>query len=192
MYEKLATCVLPVDDLLKELYEQESLDRELRYIRKPLGNYPVHRLVTLDLVNNVKIGTVVRQYISKLLENKEKYGYIYFLSGQKMIIPLDVRFRGIEVFSDPSEKEEIVAAIDKLASEFACRNILMFEITLMECFYFYIRLINPHLTWLATESLLNNMRSHVHLIMSPDRKYTFRVIEEPNDLKDDKIVVCKR
>lgn len=79
MYEKLATCVLPVDDLLKELYEKESLHREMDYINKKLGNYPVKRLVTLDLVKNAKIDNVARKYIATLLQEKEKYGYVYFL-----------------------------------------------------------------------------------------------------------------
>lgn len=192
MYEKLATCILPVDDLLKELVEKEALQREMRTMAKKAGNYPVSHLVTLDLVNHPKIRNAVRKYISTLLEEKEKYGYVYFLLDQRMMVPLDVRFRGIEVFSEYEHRDEIASAIDALASEFVCRNSLLFEITLMECFYCYIRLVNPHLTWMATESLLNNIRNHIHLIMSPDRKHAFRTVEDPNELKDEKIVVCKR
>lgn len=192
MFEKLSTCVLPVDDLMKELFAEESLHTEMPFINKRSGNYPVNRFVTLDLVTNPKIGNAARKYISKLLQEKEKYGYIYFLSSQRMMVPLDVRFRGVEVFCESAHRDEIASAIDKLASEFACRNTLMFEITLMECYYFFIRLVNQHLTWLAVESILNNVRAHAHLIMSPNRKYAFRVVEETSELKDDKIVVCKR
>lgn len=192
MYEKLATCVLPVDDLLRDMYEKESLGREIDSMRKRPGNYPAARLITREMMRNSKIGSAARRYISKLLQDKEKYGYVYFLSGKKMAVPLDFRFQGTEVFIDLAFRDDIVAAMDKLASEFSCRSTLMFEITMMECYYFYIRLLNPHLTWLATESILNNVKSHAHLIMSPDRKYAFRV-EDPNaELKDDKILVCNR
>lgn len=191
MYEKLATCILPVDDLLKEMYETESLSREMNFVKKFAGNYPVDQLVTLDLVSHTKIKNVARKYISKLLQNKEKYGYLYFLSSQRMLIPLNIRFKGIEVFVDSADYQEIVKEIDKLASEFACRNTLMYEITLLECYYFYIRLVNPHLTWLATESILNNVSSHHHLIISPDRKYSYRV-EESNDLNDENRTMCTK
>lgn len=190
MYEKLATCVLPVDDLLKDLYEKESLGREVDSMRKRSGSYPAARLITRELVRNAKIRGAARRYLSKLLQDKEKYGYVYFLSGRKMAVPLDFRFRGIEVFVDLPFRDDIVAELDKLASEFSCRNTLMYEITMMECYYFYVRLLNPHLTWLATESILNNVKSHAHLIMSPERKHSFRV-EDPNEeLKDEKIMVC--
>lgn len=190
MYEKLATCILPVDDLLKEMYENESLNREMSFVKKYTGNYPVENLVTLELVTHSKIKNVARKYISKLLQNKEKYGYLYFLSGQRMLIPLNIHFKGIEVFVDSTDYPEIVSEMDKLASQFACRNTLMFEITLLECYYFYIRLVNPHLTWLATESILNNVRSHHHLIMSPDRNYSYRIVES-NDLEEEG-TTCKR
>lgn len=191
MYEKLATCILPVDDLLKEMYETESLSREMSFVKKFAGNYPVDQLVTLDLVSHSKIKNVARKYISKLLQNKEKYGYLYFLSGQRMLIPLNIRFKGIEIFVDSADYQEIVKEMDKLASEFACKNTLMYEITLLECYYFYIRLVNPHLTWLATESILNNVPSHHHLIISPDRKYSYRV-EESNDLNEEHRAMCTK
>lgn len=194
MHEKLATCVLPVDDLLKEMVEQESLDREVGSLSSRSGTYPVNRLVTLELVTHSKIGKVVRKYISTLLAEREKYGYIYFLNNQRknMMIPLNIHFQGLDVFSEYKYRVEIASVLDKLASEFACRKTLLYEITLMECFYFYIRLVNPHLTWLATESLLNNVRSHIHLIMSPDRPFPFRTVQESEDRKDAKLAICPR
>lgn len=189
MYEKLATCFLPVDDLSKELYENESLSREMIYVKERSGSGPIEKLITLDLVTNLKIQNVARKYISKLLHHKEKYGYLYFLSGQRMLIPLDIRFKGSEILVDSMDYQEIVTEIEKLASEFACRNTLMYEITLLECYYFYIRLVNLHLTWLAVESILNNVRSHHHLIISPDRVYRFQM-KVSNDMRDEKTFVC--
>ena len=180
MYEKLATCFLPIDDLLKELIQKESLERELQFIKDRPSNYPVNHLVTLDLVTQPKIRNVAQKYISKLLENKEKYGYIYYLSGKKMLIPLDIHFQGAEVFVNVADKNEIQAAIERIASEFACKNTLMYEITLMECYYFYIKLANSHLTWLAVESMLTNVKSHAHLIMSPYRKHGYRIESSEN------------
>lgn len=180
MYEKLSTCVLPVDYLLQELYEKESLHYEMKRISMRSGNHPIKNLVTLDLVKNQKIGKVVRDYISTLLDKREKYGYLYYLMDIKksMMNPLNIRFRGMEVFSNPMERDEIFSKMNELASEFACRTTLMFEITLLECFYFYVRLANRHLTWIALESILNNVKSHIYLIMEPKRKHGFETDEK--------------
>lgn len=190
MYEKLARCYLPVDDLLKELYETESLEREMQFVTQRSGIHPIERLVTLDLVTNRKIVNVVRKYISKLLSNKEKYGYIYYLNSQRMQVPLDVRFQGIEVFVDWIDKDEIVNVMDKLASEISCKTTLMYEITMMEIFYFFIRLVNPHLTWIAVESMINSVRGHAHLIMSTERKYKYR-IEDEDEWREKKNLCAK-
>lgn len=178
MHEKLAHCYLPVDDLLKEMVETESLEREMQFITPRFGTHPVDRLVTLDLVTNKKIVNVARKYISKLLGNREKYGYIYYLYNQRMLHPLNVRFQGVEVFVDWIDKEEIVAAMEKLASEISCKMTMMHDITMMELYYFFIRLVNPHLTWIAVESMINSVRGHAHLIMSPERKYSYRMTDD--------------
>ena len=187
MYKKLSICLLPVDDLLKEFYEKESLERTIQFMNDRPGNYPIDYLITLNLVTHSKIKHVARRYISKLLEDKEKYGYIYYLSGQKMLIPLDIHFQGMEILVDFTDKNDIHSEIEKMASEFACKNTLMYEITLMEFYYFFIRLINPYLTWLAIESMLTNVKGHAHLIMSPYRKHSYRLDEST----EKKPVPCK-
>lgn len=180
MYEKLARCYLPVDDLLKELYKTESLEREMQFITERYGTHPVDHLVTLDLVTNKKIANVAQKYISKLLGNQEKYGYIYYLNRQRMQQRLHVRFQGVEVFVDRFDKDEIVAEMEKLASKIACKitDMTTYDITLIEIYYFFIRLVNPHLTWIAVESMINSVRGHAHLIMSPERKYSYRMEDE--------------
>lgn len=190
MYEKLSTCILPIDDLLKEMIRDESLERELQFVKTCGGMYPVKRLVTLDLVTNKKIANVARKYISKLLENKEEYGYLFFLSDQPMLIPLDVHFKGVEVFTDYANKDRIVAVMEELASEFGCKGTMLYEISLVECYYFFIRLVNPHLTWAAVDYMLNCVRLHVHLIMSPDRIFNYRI--EDDEWKEKKTWLCKR
>lgn len=189
MYEKLAQCYLPVDDLLKELYEEASLEREMQFVLKRPGIHPIAYLITLDLVTNPKIVHVARKYISKLLGNKEKYGYIYYLNSQPMLIPLNVRFQGVELFVDWMDKDEIVEAMHKLANEISCKWTVMHEITMIEIYYFFIRLMNPHLTWLAIESMINSVRGHAHLIMSTERKYKYRMEDE--DEWKEKSRLCK-
>lgn len=186
MYEKLARCFLPVDVLLKEL--SESCRRELQFVADRPGIYPIKRLVTLDLVTNPKIVNVAKKYISKLLEEKEKYGYLYFLSAQRMLIPLQVRFNWSKVFVDSSDHYEIVAAMVKLADEFACKMTLLHEITAMEIYYFFIRLANPHLSWLAVESMNNCVPSHAHLIISPDRKFSVQTDESTTSCGSKKFI----
>lgn len=184
MHEKLAHCHLPVDDLLRELYETESLEREMLFVTHRPGIHPVERLVTLDLVTNRKIVNAARKYISKLLGDTEKYGYVYYLNGQRMQIPLNVRFQGVEVFVDWIDKDEIVNAMHKLANEVSCKTTAMHEITMIEIYYFFIRLINPHLTWIAIESMINSVAGHAHLIMSTERKYSYRMEEEEDEWKE--------
>lgn len=178
MYERLATCRLPVDNLLSEFYSAESLEPVIKSINPQYGKWPVEFYISLDLVTHPKIRDVVRKYISKLLEDKEQYGYVYYLSGQNLLIPLNVKFQGIEVFTRVDDRNQIAKAIDELASEFACRGSLMHEITMVEIYYFFVKLVNPKLTWLAVEYIINSLRLHVHLLMSPERKFTWITKEE--------------
>lgn len=169
MIEKLSKLHLPVDNLFKELYGKESLDpiiKSLQLCNKPQNN------ITSRLVSHTKIVATAKRYIWILLQEKERFGYLYFLNAQHMIIPLDVQFKG-ELFIDPNEKEIIIDALDEMASKFACRGTVMHQITKIELFYFFIRLVNLNMTWLEIEYRLQSMKWHAHLLISPDRKYTW-------------------
>lgn len=183
MHERLSSCRLPVDNLLSELYQTESLDPIVKSITK------FH--ISLDLVNHPKLRDVARKYISKLLEDKEQYGYIYYLSGQNLLIPITVRFRGEEVFIEMEDKARIVKEIETMASEFACRGSLMHEITMVEIYYFFIRLVNPTFSWLAVEYMINSIRQHVYLLMSPERKFSWVDKEPPKTkMSNNKLLLC--
>lgn len=190
MYERLATCHLPVDNLLSEFYGGESLEPIIKSLNLQYGKWPVEFYISLDLVMHPKIRDVARKYISKLLEDKEQYGYVYYLSSQNMLIPLTVKFQGIEVFTETEDRDRIVKAIDELASEFACRGSLMHEITMVEIYYFFIKLVNPKLTWLAIEYMINSLRQHVHLLMSPERKFTWMEEEPVGNVEKKKLLFC--
>lgn len=190
MYERLAACRLPVDDLLSELYEGESLEPIIKSINPRNAKWPVEVYISLDLVTHPKIRDVVRKYISKLLEDKERYGYVYYLSGRNLLIPLTVKFQGIEVFTEVDDRDRIVKAIDELASEFACRGSLMHEITMVEIYYFLVRLINPKLTWLAVEYMINSLRQHGHLLMSPERKFSWIEKDPVGKVDKNKLLFC--
>lgn len=180
MYEKLNRCILSTDELIKELLGNKCFKQTVQSFQTQLGNSPIRFLITLDFINDCKIKEKTRNYINKLFENQEKYGYIYFLLKQKMLIPLIFNFQGAEILIDCNDKFQIMKDIEKIASEWACRDTLVFETTLLELYYFFTRLLNPELSWLAVESILLNVRSHTHLIMSPDRKYAFKEIEKPS------------
>lgn len=190
MYERLAVCRLPVDDLLSEFYEGENLEPVVKSLNLRYGKWPVQFYVSLDLVTHPKIRDVVRKYISKLLEDKERYGYVYYLSGRNLLIPLTVKFQGIEVFTEVEDRDRILKTIDELATEFACRGSMMHEITTVEIYYFFVRLVNPKLTWLAVEYMINSLRQHVHLLMSPERKFTWTEREPVGDVDKNKLLFC--
>lgn len=190
MYERLAVCRLPVDDLLSEFYGEENLEPIVKSLNLRYGKWPVQFYVSLDLVTHPKIRDVVRKYISKLLEDKERYGYVYYLSGRSLLIPLTVKFQGIEVFTEVEDRDRILKNIDELASEFACRGSMMHEITTVEIYYFFVRLVNPKLTWLAVEYMINSLRQHVHLLMSPERKFSWTEQEPVGDVDKNKLLFC--
>lgn len=190
MYERLAACRLPVDDLLSEIYGEESLEPVIKSLNLRHGKWPVDFYISLDLVMHPKFRDVVRKYISKLLEDKERYGYVYYLSGQSLLIPLTVKFQGIELFTEIEDRDGIVKAIEELASEFACRGSLMHEITMVEIYYFFVRLINGKLTWLAVEYMISSVRQHAHLLMSPERKFTWKEEEPVGKVDKNKLLFC--
>lgn len=178
MYGKLSKLVLPVDDVVEEMLKDECFRERVKRFRTQSGNAPIKFLITLDFVADNEVKKKTREYISRLLEDPKKYGYLYFLKDERLLVPLNLNFQGAEILVDCVDKFDIMDAVEKLASESACRNMLQFEITLLEIYYFYVRLLNRNLTWLAVESLLCNVRTHTHLIMSPDREYSFRELEE--------------
>ena len=188
MYERLALCHLPVDNLMWELYQTESLEPIVKSMNPRHGSIAFY--ISSDLVKHPKLKDVVRKYISKLLEDRENYGYLYYLSNQNLLIPLTVRFQGIEIFTENEDKGEILKAIEELASEFALKGSQMHEITMIEIYYFFIKLVNPNLSWLAIEYIINSVRQHVHLLMSPDRKFSWAENEQFTNVNKNKVIFC--
>lgn len=159
MHERLMECILPVDHLLEESYER---------LKTEMGSGDK---ITLALVQNQKVVAEARNHILKLLTEKEKYGYLYYLADQKLLMPLTVRFKPAQQFIHAEETSQIIAKMQAIASTFACKYMLVYEITLVELFYFFIKLKNPRYTWLAMESQINIVPLHGHLIMSLERNY---------------------
>lgn len=160
MIEKLKKLVLPVDDLLKEY--------------RMCG--PEKQLLTLRLVENRDVQTKAKEYIVKLLENSEQYGYLYYLYGKNLYVPLQVDLKG-ETFMECGYESRIKKELESQASHFFQWDNVKFRITYVELLYFYIRIVNPTLTWIALESMVQSVPYHSHLIMSPDRRYSYREIK---------------
>lgn len=170
MIEKLSTLRLPVDFLLQDLA------RKVQPSCKSCSRNPyIKNLVTYSLVKDKEVQQLAKRYITKLLEDQEQYGYLYFLSGQSLLVPLSVRLKG-ELFMD--QDDEILKELESIASGFAPRDTIAFDITMVELFYFYVRLVNPHLSWMAVEYMLQCVQGHAHLIASPDRRYSWKKICE--------------
>ncbi|GFY38827.1 uncharacterized protein TNIN_3521 [Trichonephila inaurata madagascariensis] len=109
-----------------------------------------------------------RDHIYKLLQNKETYGYLYFLNAQPLLVPLHVRFNA-ELIVDSCHYREIVAEIDRLAREFACPPSTFYDITRVELLYFFTLLVKPQLNWIQVNHLLRGNTHHDYLIAHPER-----------------------
>lgn len=191
MYERLAICNLPVDDLLLELYERETLDPIIQSMNLRYGKWPIERYISLKLVTHPKMRDVTRKYISKLLEDREQYGYLYYLSQQNLLIHLNVRFQGEALFMESEDRDQIIKSIQELASEFACKGSMMHEITMIEIYYFFIQLVNRKLSWLAIEYMMNSVPQCTHLLMSPERRFPFVEKEPTVGINKNKLLFCQ-
>lgn len=173
MYETLTQFSLPVDRLIRQQLQDKCFRSTLDTLTRKVWEEPIKNLITLEMVSHSAVEDAVRRHISRLLQEKEKYGYIYFLNDQPMLLPFNVHFGSVDVVVDCTQKWPIANAVTKLAAEYSEPDTTLFKITLMEIYYFLILIINPTLTWLALESILNSVRMHTHLIMSSHRKYPY-------------------
>lgn len=156
---------LPVDILLEKSFRNHLNVCKFVKFHKFL---PFSSFVTLDLVRDEEVRRAAQDYISKLMLEKEQYGYLYFLNSKRLLIPLNLQFNA-DLAVDPENFDEIVAEIDTLARLFACPSNQIFEITRIELLYFMILLVNPKLTWIAVDHYVRGNRNHAYLIAAPNR-----------------------
>ncbi|GBL73793.1 hypothetical protein AVEN_3106-1 [Araneus ventricosus] len=157
---------LPVDHLIEQMRLPKDLPRKTNTMCLAM----LKNLIPLELVKNTTIMKAAHDYIVRLLKDKYNLGYLYYLHSmnKRMLIPLDVEFNG-ELAIEKERFDQVVEEIDKLASEFAPRDTFIFEITRVELLYFFIISINPDLTWIAVDHILQCVKGHAHLISAPNR-----------------------
>lgn len=158
MIDKLKKLILPVDDLTQEY--------------RLSGRHP--RQLTLDFVREYQ--GRAKSYILRLLEETEKYGYLYYLWSQNLYRPLHVEFQG-QTFMACGQEKEIQQELERQASQFFRCDSIQCRITYAELVSFYIRLLNPSLSWIAVEYMIQSVPYHAHLILSPERRYSYREIK---------------
>lgn len=158
---KVTDMRLPVDDLITKSYRIDT--SKYHKFHKFL---PFTSRVTLNLVKEE--ASAARKYVLQLLQEKEQYGYLYFLNTKPLLVPLNLQFNP-ELVVDPEQYDEIVAEIDRLAKMFACPPSTLFEITRIELLYFFTLLVNEKLTWIAVDHLIRGNKSHDYLLSSPER-----------------------
>lgn len=168
MIEKLSKILLPNDLLLKE-YVQTYPVLQQQHPKKTCGWVGS---VTKDWVMDTRVQEIAKRFIARLFEKRECVGYSYHLNAQEMLKPLAVQFKW-EPFVAAEDKNQILAHIQDMADEFACSDTLIHDITKVELLYFYIRVANPSLSWLAVEYMLQCFPWHAHLFMSRHRKYSW-------------------
>lgn len=155
---------LPTDELIDEF--RKNLKDIQKYTK--FHNFtPFQSYVTLNLIHYV--GEVyVKKYIMKLLNEKEKYGYLYYLYNKNLKVPLDIKFKS-NLIIDREDSDRIIYEIDKIARIFYLPNDFRYQITRLEILYFYALLINPSLNWISLDYLLKGNELHSYLIASPSR-----------------------
>lgn len=160
--EHLKELRLPVDDLVDQTYRKEDWGK---IYGRPHGFKPHFRLViTLPMVQDERVRKLARDYVSKLLQDREKFGYLYFLASKKLVVPLNLQFSG-ELVIDESQFAAVRKEIEDLARGFACPYSDTYAVTCLEILYFYTMLLNPHLNWITVDYLLRGNKSHDYLIL---------------------------
>jgi hypothetical protein len=181
MNSTLEQLLLPIDTLAENLYRSHQLDNiEQKYAKPHQFASPFRNMITLAFVKDERVKKAAREYIYKLLEDKKKLGFLYYLNNQKLVVQLDLNFNG-ELIIESNQYEKVIEEMDEIARAFACSGTSFYEITRIEILYFYTMLLNPHLNWIYIDYLLRCNRAHDHLIASPTR---FLIKEENNWKKE--------
>ena len=157
------------------IYLDELIDKEFKpYLKEAIKYSKPHKLkpfqsyVTLDLIQYVG-ESFPRKYISKLINEQEKYGYLYYLYHKNLIISLRIGLEGSNLILNNKDFDEIMLEIHKIAGLFFSSNDPRYNITRLELMYFYTLLVNPGLTWISLDYLIKGNRYHSYLIASPKR-----------------------
>lgn len=155
---------IPTDNLIDEFRAQlKDVQKYTKFHNiKPFQSY-----ITLSLIYYV--GEIYAQkYIMKLLNDQEKYGYLYYLYYKNLKLPLDIKFNSY-LLLDREDSGRITYEINKIAKSFYSTSDFRYEITRLELLYFYTLLVNPFLTWITLDYLVKGNRLHSYLIGSPNR-----------------------
>lgn len=155
---------IPTDNLIDEFRAQL---KDVQKYTKFHSIKPFQSYVTLSLIYYVG-ETYAQKYIIKLLNEQEKYGYLYYLYYKNLKLPLDIKFNSYFLL-DREDSHRIIHEINKISRIFYSTNDFRYEITRLELLYFYTLLINPFLTWVALDYLVKGNRLHSFLIASPNR-----------------------
>lgn len=157
----LESCISPNDELVKMFRDNIDISPFLKVHKI----YPFTSYITHSLVSDPNIVKLAKKYIVELLRNKSKYGFLYHLNGQKLIIPLHFQFNG-ELIIDPQNYFAIVNIIQDIARDFSCPDNLVYEITKIELLYFFTLFVNIHLNWITIDHFLKCIKTHGYLIGS--------------------------
>ena len=159
----------------RRIHLDDLIDKEFRPYLKQLEKFtkchklkPFRSYVTLNLIHYVG-ENFAKKYISKLLNEQEKYGYLYYLHHKNLKIPLDIRLNGSDLVLDNMDFNKIMYEINKIALYFFAPGDSRFNITRLELIYFYTLLINPYLNWITIDYLVKGNRFHSYLLASPKR-----------------------
>ena len=140
---------LPIDELSKTI-ASKHLMQESRLWRKI-------NVVTPALVDTYKRDG--KEYIKKILEKPDEYGYLYFVSKYNSQWYNAPHFDYVQ-FPLMKDRECVLQQVKKMALSFAKENSIEFDATCLYLLYFFTLLVNPTLNWTTIDYLANGNRYH--------------------------------
>lgn len=163
MIDDLSRIRLRVDEWIDGLIREENLQCTLEKFKTLRAFKPLKYGVTVELVKDPEVARVARKHILRLMEERERCGYLYHLNRQRLFKPLDLRFDA-EPAVESKRYNAVLEALHQLASEFARPDTTLHDITRMELVYFFVLAINRECTWVTVDYVLQGTKSHGLLV----------------------------
>lgn len=167
--QQLQNSYLPIDKLIYEYRLMLiGVNKHKLYTKYNPNKILFHSYITLPFIREPEIRSSINNYITALLM-REDCGYLFYLSNQKMIIPLQLNFNA-KLILDPDNYTEIMNELTTLAKLFgnSCTS-KIYEIAKLEILYYLTILMNPHLNWITVDFVLRGNQTHDYLISSKNR-----------------------
>lgn len=153
--ELLSKARLPIDNLVDRISSRNM--SVIRDNRKKNVLWGMFYNITPALVDIFQ--QQARAHIKEILQNKDTYGYFYFLAENDPYWVHPPKFQ-YEDFPLMQNKDCIIPKIHNIAQCFAVPNTSHFYATCLYLMYFFSLLANPHTNWITIDYLAKGNNYH--------------------------------